>query len=150
MDYLSNLLNKKETTPLMKEINEVQKMPIDKLLEDLGNEFNIEGRIRASEEMGKLKYFGDEDVVSALTSAAKKAAMQWEIKRMTIASMHGVRPEQVDVKPYADDSRVSVAAVKALRKLASREDEAGRKSWAALENIRKDITNTELLKKISF
>jgi hypothetical protein len=35
------------------------------------------------------------DVAAALAAAGKKAAMQFEVKRMTIATMHGVRPDQI-------------------------------------------------------
>ena len=132
------------------EITEAQKAAIEKLLEDLGNEFNIEGRIKASEELGELNNFGEVDVVSALASASKKAAMAWEVKRMTAATMHGVRPEQIVVESHADDSRVTIAAIKALRKLANRKDETGKKSKAALVDIRKSIKNAELSRKIVF
>jgi hypothetical protein len=148
MDFLRNLFGRKRSAP-PEEITEAQKAAIQKLLGDLGNEFDIEGRIKASEELGGLRNFGEADVVSALTSAAKKAVMQWDVKRMTMAARHGVRPEQIDVRPHADDSRVTIAAAKALRKLANRKDETGKKSKAALEDIRKSIRSTELSRKIT-
>ncbi len=89
-------------------------------------------------------------MISSLVSAAKNAAMQWEVKRMTMAVMHGVSPEQIEVLPNADDSRVTFAAVKVLRKLAKRRDDTGWKSKVALEDIRKSIKDAELRRKIGF
>lgn len=150
MNFLRNLFRKKITNLVAEKTTKDQKQAIKELMEDLKNEYSIEDRIKASNELGELKNFGEADVVSALALAAKKAAMQWETKRATIAAMHGVRPEQINVQPIADDSRVTIAAVKALRKLASHNDETARKSKAVLVDIRKSIKNTELLKKIEF
>ncbi len=150
MNFLSNLFKKDESAQPTKEITEAQKAAIVELLKDLRNEYNIEARIKASEELGKLRSFGEKDVISSLVSAAKNAAMQWEVKRMTMAVMHGVSPEQIEVLPNADDSRVTFAAVKVLRKLAKRRDDTGWKSKVALEDIRKSIKDAELRRKIGF
>lgn len=150
MDFLRNLFGKKQSEqPTAEETTAAPSSEvIEKLLEDLRNEHDIEARVRASEELGELKSFGEKDVVSALVSAAKEAAMQWEVKRMTVAAMHGVRPEQIEVQPHADDSRVTIAAVKALHNLANRKDDIGKKSEAALEDVRRSIKIAELAKKI--
>jgi hypothetical protein len=122
---------------------EAQKAALERLLQDLSNEYNIEGRIKASEKLGELKSFGEMDVVSALTSAAKDAAVKEEEKRRILAAVHNVRPEQIGVRSHADNSRVTIAAVKTLRKLARRTDDTGRNSQAALEDIKRSFKEAE-------
>ena len=119
-------------------------------MKDLNNEHNIEARIKASEELGKLKSYGTIDVVSALGSAGKNAAMQWTVKRMTVAMMQDVRPEQIQINPHADDSRVTIAVVRVLRTLAKRNDENGRQAKITLQDIRNSIDDSELVRKIRF
>ncbi|MFS8084685.1 MAG: hypothetical protein ACMG6H_03580 [Acidobacteriota bacterium] len=144
MGILSRVFGGPDAAAPPLEITDAQRAEIEKLLQDLGNEYDIEGRIKASEELALLESFGSFDVTSGLASAARKAAMQWEVKRGTMAMMHGVRPEQIHVQPHADDSRVAVAAAHALRKLAKRKDGVGKSSKAALEDLRASIKNAEL------
>jgi hypothetical protein len=127
---------------------EDQKVAIEKLFGELGDEYNIEGRIQAAEQLGATKQFGDMDVATALADAGKRAARQFESKRMTIAMMHSVRPEQIDVKPHVDDSRVTSAVVKVIRKLASRKDDTGAKSRAALEDLKASIKSVEIRSRV--
>ena len=148
MGILSRLFGGTDSATPTAEITDAQRAQIEELLENLGNEYDIEGRIRASEELSSLANFGSLDVTSGLASAAKKAAMQWEVKRGSIAMMHGVRPEQIQVQPHVDDSRVAVAAAQALRKLATRRDGVGKSSKAALEDLRASIKNAELRSRL--
>jgi len=148
MGILSRLFGGTDAVAPAAEITDAQKAQIERLLENLGNEYGSEGRSRASEELSSLANFGSLDVTSGLSAAAKKAAMQWEVKRGTIAMMHGVRPEQIQVQPHVDDSRVAVAAAQALRKLAKRRDGVGKTSKAALEDLRSSIKNAELRSRL--
>ena len=137
-------VNVASASPLAEE----QKAVMEKLFAELGNEYDIEGRIKAAEQLGAIKQFGDLDVAAALAAAGKRAARQFEAKRMTIAMMHSVRPEQIDVKPHVDDSRVTAAVIKVLRNLTSRKDETGPKSKAALEDLRASIKSPEIRNRI--
>jgi hypothetical protein len=125
-----------------------QKIALEKLLGELGNEYNIEGRIAAAEQLVATKQFGDMDVAAVLAAAGKKAARQFEQKRMMIAMMHNVRPDRIDVKPHVDDSRVTSAVVNVLRKLSSRKDHTGPKSKAALEDLKTSITSAEIRSRV--
>lgn len=129
-------------------LTEDQKAAIAELLGDLGNERDIEGRINAAEQLGAQKQLGDMDVAAALAVTGKEAAMQFEVKRMTIATMHGVRPDQIDVKPHSDDSQVTSAVVRVLRKMASRKDDTGPKAKAALEDLKASIKSAEIRSRV--
>ena len=74
--------------------------------------------------------------------------MKFEVKRMTIASMRGVRPEQIEVMAHADDSRVTTASVKALRRLASHTDQVGARSKAAIETLTASIRSPEIRRRV--
>jgi hypothetical protein len=157
MEWRGLFGKKQSATPTSEEIatQETTTMPssdvdIRRLLDDLKNENNIEAGVKVAEALGEVKNFGEEDVVSALASAAVKAAQQWEVQRMTVAMMQGVRPEQIIVYPHADASRITIAAVTTLRKLAGRKDDVGQKAKGALQDIRKSIRNPELTKKMGF
>ena len=147
MNFLSKLFGPKDpesekespSSHPTEEITEAQKAAIEKLLEDLRNEDNIEGRIKASEELGKLTNFGDKDVVSALAAAAKNAALKSEVGRMTLAHMQGCRPDQIVFRPHADHSRVTNAAINSLVKLSSRKGEIGKRSKDAVDDVRRSI-----------
>jgi hypothetical protein len=155
MSFLSKWFgNKKSSAGMAPDTRSVgplpadQKATLEKLIDDLGNEYDIEGRIKAAGELGTTKEFGDIDVAAVLAAAGIKAAMQFESKRMGIAMMHGVRPDQIDVKPHVDDSRVTSAVASALRKLASRRDDAGQKSKAALADLKSSIKNAEVRRRV--
>ena len=123
-------------------------MGLDLILESLKNEYDIENQVQAAETLGRMKNFGETNVVSELAAAAIKAARKWEAQRMTMAMMHGVRPQQIVVQPHVDATRVTVAAVQALRKLASRKDEVSQKAKQALGEVRNSVKNAEVARKI--
>jgi len=127
---------------------EAQKQELAGLLSSLNKEFDIEGRIRAAERLACLTEFAESDVVAALSEAGRKAAMQFEVKRMTIAAKHRVQPAQIQVQPIADDSRVTVAAVKSLRKLGMRKDTIGSRAQAALDQLRSSIKSSEIRNRV--
>jgi hypothetical protein len=127
---------------------EDRKTAIQALLAELGDENNIEGRISAARQLASLPVSGDPDVPAALAAAGKKAAMQFEVKRMSIAMMHGVRPSQIDVKPHADDSRVAAAAVDTLRKIASRKGPTNDQAKAALRDLAASIKSDDVRARV--
>lgn len=149
MGFLSRLLGgSRSSEEQVPPLTEAQKATIDRLLGDLANEDNIEGRIRAAEQLGAEKHFGETDVPAALSSAGKKAAMQFEAKRMGIAMMHGVPPTRISVKPHVDDSRVTSTVVNTLRKLASRKDRTGIQAKAALADLKASLKSAEIRTRV--
>lgn len=123
-----------------------EKGVVGKLLDDLQQEYNLEARINAAHALGLLKDFVGMDVIPLMVKAAKDAYFELEVKRMSIAVMQNVNPNQIVVAPHVDSTRLTKAVIEAISKLTHHQDKSVREeAQHALREIQTAIGQTNQL-----